>query len=151
MAIAPPSMFTLAGSSPRSAMQARAWLANASFNSITSRSAVIPARSSAFLLAATGPMPMISGLHPLIATAFTRASSGRLCAPAKVPLVTSTALAPSVSGEAVPAVTLPVALKAGFSPASASAVVPGRRQPSLSTTPALVAMGTISSFRRPSA
>ena len=49
--------------------------------------------------------------------------------------MTSTADAPSVSGDEVPAVTVPSARKAGASPASTSAVVPGRRQPSIATSP----------------
>ncbi len=51
-------------------MQARAWLANASFSSTTSRSPIAtPARSRALRVAATGPMPMMSGAQPATATA----------------------------------------------------------------------------------
>ncbi len=46
---------------------------------------------------------------------------------------------------------MPSWLKAGFSPARASAVVPGRMQPSLSITPVLVLIGTISASSLPAA
>ena len=79
-AIAPPSMLTVSGSRPRSWMHARAWLANASFSSTTSRSrAVMPARSSALREAPTGPMPMISGPQPATAIDLIRASTSSPC------------------------------------------------------------------------
>ncbi len=60
---------------PSSCTQASAWLANASFSSTTSTSPIlIPARSSALRVAATGPMPMISGAQPATATLLIRAS-----------------------------------------------------------------------------
>ena len=87
---------------------------------------------------------MISGAQPATAMPRMRASGSiprdRACSPEQ----TSSAAAPSVSGEEVPAVTVPSLLKAGFSPASPSGVVSGRMQPSASTVPVLVRIGTIS-------
>src|SRR5690606_29162794 len=61
-AMAPPSAFTRAGSSPRRRMQASDCEANASLSSIEpSSSTVSPARSSAFSVAGTGPRPITSG------------------------------------------------------------------------------------------
>ncbi len=66
------------------------------------------ARFSAFSVATTGPMPMISGAQPPTATERMRASGFSPCALAKSSEVTSTAEAPSVKGEEVPAVTVPL-------------------------------------------
>jgi hypothetical protein len=52
-----------------------------------------------------------------------------------------------VSGEEVPAVTVPFCENAGFNAASPAAVVSGRMQPSVSTVPVLVTMGTISALK----
>ncbi len=58
-------------------MQAIDCEAKASLSSITSSlSASMPARSSAFLLAATGPMPMISGAQPATAMLLIARQSG---------------------------------------------------------------------------
>ena len=96
---------------------------------------VSPARCKAFLLATTGPMPMISGAQPPTAIDLIRARMGNPLARAYSSTVTKVADAPSVKGEDVAAVTVPFSSKAGFSSASFSAVVPGRMHPSLSTTP----------------
>src|SRR5690606_14832930 len=73
-AIAPPSRLILAGSRPRSRMQASDCEAKASLSSITSSApASSPARSSALRVAGTGPMPMMSGAQPATATDLIRA------------------------------------------------------------------------------
>ncbi|MCY1516425.1 hypothetical protein D9M68_510540 [compost metagenome] len=63
-----PFGFTLAGSKPSSLMTAQACAANASFDSITSKSLTFsPVRSSTLRVAGTGPMPMYAGSTPACA------------------------------------------------------------------------------------
>ena len=68
IAIAPPFTLTLLVSQPISSLTAQACAANASLISSRSRSCGFqPARSSAFLDAGTGPMPMIAGSSATVA------------------------------------------------------------------------------------
>lgn len=104
----PPSTFTVAGSRPRSRMQARACEEKASLISTTSSwSTARPARASALRVAGIGPMRPMTRSTPTVAKLRTRASGDRPCRAAKSSLVTSTAAAPSVNGDEVPAVTTP--------------------------------------------
>ncbi len=147
-AIAPPSWFTRSIGQPICSMQGMACAANASLISITSISfAVMPAFFSAFCDEEIGPSPITAGSSPEMAIDLMRARMGSLCFFAYSSEVTSTAAAPSVNGLEVAAVTLPAASKAGFSLARSSLLLLGRMMPSASTTPFLVVMGTISSFR----
>src|SRR5205814_2262017 len=114
-------MFTVAGSSSSSRMQAIAWAANASLSSIRSIwSIVMPARFRTFCVAGIGPNPMQLGSTPATAVATTRASG----AVQPLPPMTSSAAAPSLIPLDVAAVTVPSFLNAGFSFATLSSVVP---------------------------
>ena len=109
----------------------------------------MPARASAFCVAAIGPRPMTSGAQPATATDLIFASGVRPCFAAYSAVQTSTAAAPSVSGEAVPAVTVPSWRNAGFRPASPSVVVSARMQPSCDTRLPPASTGTISASSLP--
>src|SRR6266550_914783 len=90
-------MFTFAGSSASSRMQAMACAANASLSSIKSIwSMVRPARLSTFLVAGIGPRPMQLGSTPATAVATIRASGVGLPRPPAASRVTSNAAAPSL-------------------------------------------------------
>ena len=149
-AMAPPSMLTLAISSPSSPITARDCAAKASLSSIKSMSSrERPARSSALREAVTGPIPIISGAQPETAALLMRAIGTRSCSAANSSEQTNTKAAPSVRGEAVPAVTVPLASNAGRSLPNPSALVPGLMQPSSCTIPSVVSMGTISPENEP--
>ena len=85
-----------------------------------------PARSSAFRVEGTGPMPITAGSTPAEALATMRASGSRPSSRARSSLVTTTQAAPSLICEALPAVTVPPCLKIGLSAARRSRLVSGR-------------------------
>ena len=97
-------------------MQAIDCDAKASFNSIRSRSVVfIPALANAFLLAGTGPIPIIEGSTPATAILFIFAMGTRPNFNIAASLANNIAAAPSFMPEEFPAVTVPSFAKAGFS------------------------------------
>ncbi len=106
-----PFGLTFAGSRPSAFDTAHACAANASFASITSRSAtVMPARSSSLFVACTGPMPMYAGSTPACAyeTRRARGFAPRLSATPRS--ISTTAAAASLMPDALPAVTVPFSL-----------------------------------------
>ena len=152
--MAPPFTFTLLISNSRSWATARDCAANASLASIRSISATVrPAFSIAFLVAGTGPTPMIDGSTPPKAPDTQVAMGLTPSSFAFSSLITTTAAAPSLMPEAFPAVTIPSFLNAGRSLAMLSAVVPGRGPSSVSNTTVVffcfTSTGTISSLKRP--
>src|SRR6185437_6879394 len=162
-AIAPPFTLTRSGSKSSAAITASAWQPNASFNSITSISFnPTPARFSALGIAATGPMPIISGATPAVAYPASRASGRKCSSRTRLSDAISAAAAPSLICEEFPAVTVPWARNAGLSAASAAGCVSARgsssrvttvsrQYPSASASGTRVATGAISSSNRPSA
>ena len=68
---------------------------------------VMPARSSAFLIAPIGATPMYSGSLPHVAAVMMRARGFRPSSAAFSALMISAAAAPSLSGHELPAVTVP--------------------------------------------
>src|SRR3546814_19813696 len=95
IAIAPPLTLILAASQPISLFTDSACAANASLASIRSRSAISqPASSSARLLAATGPIPMIDGSTPALAPLLIVASTGAPRFPAPYRVHTTPTAAP---------------------------------------------------------
>src|SRR5690606_5729899 len=137
-AIAPPSGLTLSGSRPTSRITASAWAAKASLSSIQSSwSWRNPACSSAFGVAATGPMPITSGRTPATEKLTKRASGVRPYSFTAFSDASSTAPAPSDICELLPAVTVPPnwpLRNTGRSFARPSALVSGRGPSSVSTT-----------------
>ena len=120
---------------PKARVQAKTCAANASLISMRSIwSKVRPARSNAFWLAGTGPMPMMRGSTPATAAEMILAIGWSLCARTPSSLANNNAAAPSLSPEALPAVTLPSFLKAGRKLESVSKVVLARENSSLSNT-----------------
>src|SRR4051794_38584678 len=89
-------------------------------------SIVRPARRRAWLLASTGPRPMISGERPETPVETMRASGVRPSSRALVSLMTTTAAAPSLRGQQLPAVTRPSGRKTGLRPREPPPVGPGR-------------------------
>ena len=117
---------------PSSSAEGITCAANASLISTRSMSfIVIPARSSAFLIASIGPSPMISGLRAETELEMIRASGVIPSSSARFRLITTTAAAPSFSGQALAAVTRPSGRKAGFIWLTASRVTPARGPSSL--------------------
>ena len=137
-------------------MQARDWVAKASFSSKAPTSASFtPLRARTFCVAGTGPMPMISGGTPAEAPSTIRARAVRPYSRMARSDATMMAEAPSFSVLELPAVTMPPDRTTGRSLASTSAVVPSRGPSSVSTTvsplrPRTVT-GTISSLKCPAA
>ena len=81
----------------------------------------MPARSSAFCVAGTGPVPITAGSTPTTAVATTRTSGLSPSDSARSSDMMSSAAAPSLSGELLPAVTVPrPGMKAGLSAARVS-------------------------------
>ena len=120
-AIAPPLTLSLSSSMPRSRADGTTCAANASLISTRSMSSmVMPASFSAFLVASTGPSPMISGDSPETPVEITRASGVRPSSAAFVSDMTISAAAPSLSGQALPAVIRPSGRNTGLSPAMPS-------------------------------
>ena len=155
-AIAPPSGFTFASSSPRSRMIGIACAANASFNSIQpSCSTLTPLRSRIFSIAGLGAYPMISGSMPTLVKSTSSASGVRPRSAATDARVSTIMQAPSLMPDALPAVTLPSASNTGRIPASFSSVRPARGCSSTSTTTSprrpLIVTGVISSATAPEA
>ena len=134
-AMAPPSGFTLAGSSSQVRMTASACAAKASLSSIQSSwSWFRPACLSALGIAAIGPMPITSGRTPATEKLTKRASGVRpycLIADSEASI---TAPAPSDICELLPAVTEPPLRNTARSLARPSALVSGRGPSSCSTT-----------------
>src|SRR3989449_182349 len=125
-------MFTLAGSSRSSRMQAIACAANASFSSIRSICSIeSPVRLRTFCVAGIGPSPMQLGSTPATAVATTRATGVTLPRPPPSFPVSSNAAAPSLIPLELAAVTVPPVRNAGLSCATASSVVPERGYSSL--------------------
>ncbi len=109
-AIAPPFTFSVSIFNPASRITASACTANASFNSITPMSSSFnPASFSAFGIATTGPMPMISGGTPPTAKLTKRAIGFSPSSRAFFSDITSAAAAPSLVCDELPAVTVPAA------------------------------------------
>ena len=95
----------------------------------------MPARSSSFRTAGTGPMPITRGSTPATALP-TKAPSGSMpSACARSSLAITSAAAPSLIPLEFPAVTVPPSRNAGFSAASFSAFVSGRGCSSRVTSP----------------
>ena len=127
MAIAPPLVLTISGSTFQASTQASDCTANASLSSTAATSAqAMPARASARSAASTGAKPNICGSSAATPRPAMRASGARPIRSAAASLPTTRADAPSLSGEALPAVIVPSGRKEGFSPASVSGVLPGR-------------------------
>ena len=113
-AIAPPFKLIFSSGHSPLLMTKSDWAANASFNSIASRSLiVIPAFSNAFSVAGKGPLPMRSHSTPAMAREIISARGVRPCFFAKASLVRRTAAAPMEKGELDAAVTVPFSMKAG--------------------------------------
>ena len=105
-------------------MQAIDCDANASFNSIRSRSPTFkPARCKAFSVAGTGPIPITDGSTPATAMLTIFAIGCKLYFLTASSLANNIAAAPSFIPEEFPAVTVPSFIKAGFNCASFSMVV----------------------------
>ena len=106
-----------------------------------------------FLVAATGPMPMMRGSTPASSPPIHVAIGVIPSSLAFSSLMTITAAAASFIPDELPAVTTPSFLKAGLSFARDSFVVPGRLLSSVSNmvSPFLpwIVTGTISSLKRP--
>ena len=103
------------GRSPSSRIEASTWEANASFSSTRSMSfGSRPARSSAFRVEGTGPMPITAGSTPADALLTIRASGSRPSSRARSSLATTTHAAPSLICDALPAVTVPPSRKIGL-------------------------------------
>ena len=135
MAIAPPFTLTLLTSQPISRFTAQACAAKASLISSTSRSCGFhPARCSALVDAATGPMPMIAGSRPTVAKLAMRPNGFRPSCAAFLAVMTITAAAPSFRPDALPAVTPPALSKAGRKAARPSALLLRLMNSSLSKT-----------------
>ena len=142
---------------PHSRATARTCAANASFSSMRSTSAsVIPARSSAFAVAGTGPMPIVRGGTPARAHDTSRTSGRRPSSAARSGVVTTHAAAASFWPLALPAVTVAWSSdlpRTGRSFARPSMVVSGRGCSSVSTTVSPLrdrtVTGTISSANTP--
>mmetsp|Transcript_9933 Transcript_9933/g.12392 ORF Transcript_9933/g.12392 Transcript_9933/m.12392 type:complete len:205 (+) Transcript_9933:1680-2294(+) len=131
--IAPPLTFTFSGSRPSCALTASACAANASLASTKSRSSILhPAFLRHFLVAGTGPMPMILGSTPALEYPAILASIGNPFADAKSSEVTNSAAAPSLIPEALAAVTVPSFLNAPLSLLSPAAVTPALGNSSVS-------------------
>ena len=110
MAIAPPFGLMRGSSSlsPSSRMQAMLCAAKASLSSMMSIwSKVKPALASAFLVASTGPMPMMRGSTPTTAELTIFAKGFKLYFLTASAEATNTAAAPSFKPDEFPAVTLP--------------------------------------------
>jgi hypothetical protein len=153
-AMAPPSLFTMSGSSPRRRMLARDWVANASLSSTAPRSPTLsPLRLSTFWVAGTGPMPMISGSQPAEAPSMMRARGVRPSRWIADSEATMMADAPSLREDELPAVTTEPPGTTGRRPDRTSMEVPARGPSSVSTTVSalrvLTVTGTISSLKRP--
>src|SRR5262245_16174526 len=145
-AIAPPLTFTFSGSRPSSRITTRLCEAKASFSSTRSRSETsIPARSSSFRTAGTGPIPITRGSTPATALPTKAPSGSTPSAWARSSLAITRAAAPSLMPLELPAVTVPPSLNAGLSVASFSRLVSGRGCSSRATSPT----GTSSSSKRP--
>ncbi len=133
-AIAPPLIFTLAGSRPTSRITAKACEAKASFNSTRSISfKLIPTCFNALGIAAIGPIPITLGGTPAEAQATSRPmgfnpSSFIIFSP-----ITITKAAPSEVCDEFPAVTTPFAANTGFSFANTSIDVSALGPSSVST------------------
>ncbi len=153
-AIAPPSRFTICGSTPSSRMLARDWLAKASLISMAPSSLIFsPARSRTLLVAGTGPIPMISGSSPADCPSIIRARAFKEYFFNARSETTRMAEAPSLSEDAFPAVTTSPPRTTGRRPESTSILVPGRGPSSVSTMVSpfrcLTVTGTISSLKCP--
>ena len=108
-------------------MDASTCEAKASFSSTRSMSfGSRPARSSAFRVDGTGPMPITAGSTPAEALLTIRASGSRPSSRARSSVVTTTQAAPSLIWDALPAVTVPPSRKIGLSAASRSSEVSAR-------------------------
>ena len=102
-------------------MQAILWDANASFSSNKSISVIFkPARSNAFCVAGTGPIPIIAGSTPATAMLTIFAIGFKLYFFTAASLASNMAAAPSLIPLLLPAVTVPSFKKAGFNVASFS-------------------------------
>mmetsp|Transcript_104298 Transcript_104298/g.319306 ORF Transcript_104298/g.319306 Transcript_104298/m.319306 type:complete len:222 (-) Transcript_104298:370-1035(-) len=123
MAIAPPLTLTLDVSHPRPWFTAKAWAAKASLASMRSKSWTVHcARSSAFLHAGMGPVPMTLGSTPALAKARIVARTSKPSSFALLADMSKQSAAPSLIPDALPAVTLPsFGLNAGFNFPSPSA------------------------------
>ncbi|RUS17500.1 hypothetical protein BC937DRAFT_89909 [Endogone sp. FLAS-F59071] len=122
--MAPPLALVISRFKPSSFSTARYCAANASFTSISSMSpSERPARSSAPLMAGTGPIPMIVGSTPTACQLTIRAKGVSPYLLTACSLAITTAAAPSLMPEALPAVVTPPFLKAGLSFARLSSVV----------------------------
>ena len=127
MAIAPPRVLTMSGSSFQASRQTSDWTANASLSSTAPTSSQpIPAAASARLAASTGAYPKSCGASAWVPRPAIRATGSAPIIVAADSDPSSTAEAPSVSGDALPAVIVPSGRNAGLSPASVSGVDPGR-------------------------
>eukprot|EP01137_Pigoraptor_chileana_P003279 Opistho-2@43240 len=155
-AMAPPLVLVLSLLRPSSFSHARYCAANASLISTRSISEILsPALWRAPVMAATGPMPMILGSHPLTCHETRRARGLRPCCLMAASDAITMAPAPSLMPEALPAVTTPSFLKTGGSLPRDSRVVWGRACSSVlkSSGPflPLSSIGAISALNRPSA
>ena len=127
-------------------MTTRLCEANASFSSTRSMSPTpMPARSSSFRTAGTGPMPITRGSTPATALPTNAPSGSMPSAWARSSLAITSAAAPSLIPLEFPAVTVPPSRKAGLSAAIFSAFVSGRGCSSR-VTPSIA---TSSSSKRP--
>ena len=133
--MAPPFTLILSASQPRPLFTANACTAKASLASIRSISAIFqPAFSRHFLVAGTGPVPIISGATPALLYALMVPRIGKPSVSALARLASMTAAAPSFREDALPAVTQPSFLNTGRMAASFSTVVPARGFSSVSNT-----------------
>ena len=153
MAMAPPFTFTLLLSNSSSRTQAMDWDANASFNSIKSRSfAFKPARCKALRLAGIGPTPIMLGSTPAMPTLSTLAIGCKLKSFTASSLANNNAAAPSLMPAELPAVTEPSFIKAGFNAASFSKLVClgcSSMENKDGCLFSVISTGTISSFHLP--
>src|SRR3954471_13090118 len=112
--MAPPFTLTLDASHPRPLLTAQACAANASFDSMRSRSATLqPAFFNAIWDAGIGPVPISLGSTPALAHDTMRPSGVIPRASASLADISTKAAAPSFRPDALPAVTEPSLAKAG--------------------------------------
>ena len=128
---------------------AKAWAANASFNSTKSISSIVnPAFARALFIAETGAIPIIEGSTPATAKEIISPTGFSPNSLAFSSDETNIAAAPSLIPDALPAVTVPSAVNTGFSLLNA-AIETSLGCSSISKTPFLSCTGTISFLKTP--
>ena len=115
-AIAPPFTFIISNGIFKSLATAKLWAANASLDSIKSKSEIFQsAILSAFFDDGIGPDPIKDGSTPQEAQDLIFASGSRFLFSASLLFISKTAAAPSLIPEELPGVTVPFFLNAGSS------------------------------------